>query len=109
MNGIYNQPGLWPDYAAYQTYKVDESEYPRYEGVYESAETSEALSSPLNVYKKGKDLMIELPGELPACLEAFGKHAFVISPKKISIEFQPEKQQLTFTQRKKSRVYLKAR
>lgn len=109
MNGIYNQPGVWTDYTAYQTYKANESEYPLYEGIYESAEVSEAPYSPLKVYKKGKDLMIDLPGELPVCLEAFGQHAFVISPKKISIEFQPEKQQLTFTQRDKSRVFHKAR
>lgn len=109
MNGIYNQPGFWPDYAACQAYKADESEYPRYEGIYESAEASEGPSSSLKVYKKGEDLMIDLPEELPVCLEAFDNHAFVISPKKISIAFQPEKQQLTFTQRGKSKVYLKAR
>lgn len=109
MNGIYNQPSVWPDYTAYQTYKADESEYPLYEGIYESAEASEAPSSPLKVYKKGTDLMIDLPGELPVCLEAFGKHTFVISAKKISIEFQPEKHQLTFTQRDKSRVFHKVR
>lgn len=104
LNGIYNQPVTLADYRAHQTYPVDEKNYPLYEGTYEM---TAGQSSRLRVYTEGRDLMLEMSDQLPACLEAFGPHRFLVSPRQIAVEFQPDKQLLILTQKGKSRKFFK--
>lgn len=104
ISGIYGLDHKMTDYSIYQTYKADISNFPQYVGNYKS----EIESLPeISIYKEGTDLMITLTGKPPMCLEAFNKHTFSISPDKIFIKFQPEQQQLIFTQRGKEFVFRK--